>query len=210
MPVHHPIFARLYRRLSQVMERGGMAEHRRALLEGLTGTVIDIGAGNGLNFAHYPASVGRVVAVEPEPHLRQVAQQAADSAPVPVEVVDGLAERLPAEDGSADAAVVSLVLCSVRDQAAVLREIQRVLKPGGQLRFLEHVRADSPGLARVQRALDATVWPRLAGGCHAARDTATAIEHASFTTTRIDRFLFPGGRTPLSFYISGIAEKKSH
>lgn len=205
VPVHHPLFARLYPQLSRAMERGGMAEHRQALLADLTGTVIDIGAGNGLNFTHYPPTVARVLAVEPEPHLRQVAQTAAEAAPVPIEVVDGLAERLPAEDGSADAAVVSLVLCSVRDQAAALREIQRVLKPGGQLRFLEHVRADSPGLARFQRVLDATVWPRLAGGCHASRDTAATIENAGFTLTRIDRFLFPGARTPLSFFISGTA-----
>ncbi|PKW15424.1 class I SAM-dependent methyltransferase [Saccharopolyspora spinosa] len=205
MPVHHPVFARFYRRLSQALERRGMATHRKALLAGLTGTVIDIGAGNGLNFAHYPSTVTRVVAVEPEPHLRQVARRAAASAPVPVEVVDGLAERLPTEDSSADAAVVSLVLCSVRDQATVLREIQRVLKPGGQLRFLEHVRADSPGLARVQRALDATVWPHLAGGCHAGRDTAAAIERTGFTLDRLDCFLFPEARTPLSFYISGKA-----
>ncbi|MGI8311424.1 class I SAM-dependent methyltransferase [Saccharopolyspora hattusasensis] len=205
MPVHHPVFARLYGRLSQAMERRGMAAHRKTLLAGLTGTVIDIGAGNGLNFAHYPSTVTRVLAVEPEPHLRQVAQRAAASAPVPVEVVDGLAERLPTEDSSADAAVASLVLCSVRDQAAVLREIQRVLKPGGQLRFLEHVRADSPGLARVQRALDATVWPHLSGGCHAGRDTAAAIERTGFTLDRLDRFLFPEVRTPLSFYISGTA-----
>lgn len=182
-----------------------MAEHRKALLAGLTGTVIDIGAGNGLNFAHYPSTVTRALAVEPEPHLRQVARRAAASAPVPVEVVDGVAERLPTEDSSADAAVVSLVLCSVRDQAVVLREVQRVLNPGGQLRFLEHVRADSPGLARVQRALDATVWPHLAGGCHSGRDTAAAIERTGFTLDRLDRFLFPEVCTPLSFYISGTA-----
>lgn len=205
MPVHHPVFARFYGRLSRAMERRGMAEHRKALLAGLTGTVIDIGAGNGLNFAHYPSTVTRVLAVEPEPRLRQVARRAAASAPVPVEVVDGVAERLPTEDSSADAAVVSLVLCSVRDQAVVLREVQRVLNPGGQLRFLEHVRADSPGLARVQRALDATVWPHLAGGCHSGRDTAAAIERTGFTLDRLDRFLFPEVRTPLSFYISGTA-----
>src|SRR5829696_6004473 len=98
------------------MERGGMAHHRRALLAGLTGRVIEVGAGDGLNFRHYPPTVTRVLAVEPEPHLRSLAHKRAAQAPVQVEVVDGLAEQLPAETGNMDAVVVSLVLCSVRDQ----------------------------------------------------------------------------------------------
>ncbi|ONI92247.1 SAM-dependent methyltransferase [Saccharothrix sp. ALI-22-I] len=209
MSVHHPIFARLYPMMSQAMERGGMAERRQALLADLAGEVIEVGPGNGLNFAHYPPTVSRVLAVEPEPRLRQHAHDAAGRAAVPVEVVDGLAERLPAEDGTADAVIVSLVLCSVRDQQTALREIHRVLKPDGQLRFLEHVRADTPGLARVQRVLDATLWPRLAGGCHTGRDTAAAIERSGLTIERLDRFLFPDTRTPSSFHILGTAVRRS-
>lgn len=205
MAVHHPVFARLYPVVGKAMERGGMDQRRRELLSVLSGEVVEVGAGDGLNFPHYPPAVTHVLAVEPEPHLRSLAREAASHAPVPVEVVDGLAERLPCTDGSADAVVVSLVLCSVADQTAALREIRRVLKPGGRLRFLEHVRADTPGLVRVQRVLDATLWPRVAGGCHTGRDTAAAIERAGFTIQSLDRYLFPEARTPVSFHILGTA-----
>jgi ubiquinone/menaquinone biosynthesis C-methylase UbiE len=204
-PVRHPIFARLYPRLARAADRGGLAERRAALVADLAGTVLEIGAGSGANFAHYPATVTRVVAVEPEPGLRRTARAAIADARVPVEVVDGLAERLPLGDASVDAVVCSLVLCSVRDQPAALREIRRVLAPGGRLRFLEHVKADTPGLARVQRVLDATCWPCLAGGCRTGRDTVAAIERAGFTVDRLDRFRFPDLRTPSSGHVLGTA-----
>jgi ubiquinone/menaquinone biosynthesis C-methylase UbiE len=207
MADHHPVFARLYPAVGKAMERGGMDQRRQTLLTGVSGNVIEIGAGDGLNFPHYPPTVTHVLAVEPEPHLRRLSRDAANHAPVPIEVVDGLAEQIPSTDGSADAVVVSLVLCSVPAQAAALREIRRVLKPGGQLRFLEHVRADTPGLVRVQRVLDATIWPRLAGGCHTGRDTAAAIEKAGFTINRLDRYLFPAARTPVSFHVLGTATR---
>jgi ubiquinone/menaquinone biosynthesis C-methylase UbiE len=206
--VSHPVFARIFPRLSQAMEDGGMAVRREALLAGLTGQVIDIGAGTGPSFGHYPPAVDRVVAVEPELRLRQIATAAARTAPVPVTVTDGLADALPAADASFDAAVVTFVLCTVRDQDAALREIRRVLKPGGLLCFLEHVRADTAGLARIQCALDATIWPYLFGGCHLGCDTASAIERAGFTICRLDNFLFPEARTPVSFYISGQATSR--
>ncbi|GAA3513270.1 class I SAM-dependent methyltransferase [Streptosporangium album] len=205
--VSHPIFARFYACISQAIERRGLAERREALLAGLSGEVIEVGAGNGLTFAHYPPAVTRVLAVEPEPRLRRLAQANADKASVFIEVVDGLADRLPAGDASFDAAVVSLVLCSLPDQASALREMYRVLKPGGQLRFLEHVRADSPGLALVQRLLDATVWPRLFGGCHTGRDSVAAIERAGFTLERLERFMLPHVRTPMSFCVLGAARR---
>ncbi len=205
MAVRHPIFARLYPRMARAMDRGGMTERRTELLAGLTGEVIEIGAGSGANFAHYPAGVTRVLAVEPEPHLRAVARAAAERAPVPVEVVDGLAERLPGGDGTADAVVYALVLCSITDPDPVFGEIRRVLRPAGEFRFLEHVRADTPGLVRVQRFMDATFWPRIAGGCHLGRDTAAAIEHAGYTIQRVERFRFPDLRTPMSSHILGVA-----
>jgi ubiquinone/menaquinone biosynthesis C-methylase UbiE len=205
MSIHHPIFARLYPKMAKAMERGGMADHRRTLLTELTGTVIEVGAGDGLNFRHYPSTVTRVLAVEPEPHLRSLATTAATQAPVQVEVIDGLAEQLPVDTGSIDAVVASLVLCSVRDQSAALQEFQRVLRPGGQLRFLEHVRANTRGFARAQLILDATVWPHIAGGCHIARDTARTIEQSGFVINKCDEFLFPNGRTPSSFHILGTA-----
>ncbi len=194
--VSHPIFARFYARASAAMERGGIGEHRDRLLAGLAGRVIEVGAGNGLNFTHYPPQVERVLAIEPDPHLRSLAEQAATQAPVPVEVVSGVADRLPAADAAFDAAVVSLVLCSVPDQARALAEVRRVVRGGGQLRFLEHVRADGPRLARLQRLLDATVWPVFGGGCHSGRDTVAAIQAAGFQITSIERFRFPDGRIP--------------
>jgi ubiquinone/menaquinone biosynthesis C-methylase UbiE len=139
------------------MEREGGADYRDRLLAGLTGRVIEVGAGNGLNFAHYPPEVTGVLAVEPEPYLREAALRSAEAAAVQIDVVDGIADELPAGDGSFDAAVASLVLCSVPDQRAALREIHRVLGPDGQLRFFEHVRAGTRGLQRVQRLVDATV-----------------------------------------------------
>src|SRR5690242_14487622 len=114
----HPRFARFWMKMSPKAEEKGVAEHRDDLLAGLSGRVLELGAGNGLNFAHYPRAVTEVVAVEPEPTLREAALKAAGEAPVPVKVVDGLADRLPSEDGEFDAAVTSLVLCSVPDQAS--------------------------------------------------------------------------------------------
>lgn len=203
----HPLFARFYARISPGMDAEGMAGYRQRALAGLAGSVIEVGAGNGLNFAHYPPGVTGVLAVEPDPYLRRIAGEHAGQAPVAVEVRDGVAERLPGADGSFDAAVVTLVLCSVADQRAALAEVRRVVRPGGQLRFIEHVRADTPGLRRVQRALDATVWPPLGGGCHVSRDTLSAIAGAGFTVTQSEAFRFPVTQIPLpaSPHVWGIA-----
>jgi ubiquinone/menaquinone biosynthesis C-methylase UbiE len=206
--IRHPLFARLYPRLSQSMERNGVGDHRDRLLAGVRGRVIEVGAGNGLNFEHYPATVTEVLATEPEPHLRRLAAEAARSAPVPVRVVAGRAERLPAEDGSRDVAVLSLVLCSVRDQRLALAEVSRVLRPGGEIRFYEHVVSARPVVALLQRGLDATVWPRLVGGCHLARDTRRSIEEAGFVLDRCEFVAIrgepAGGLTP---HLLGAAHK---
>lgn len=187
--VHHPLFARFYLRLSKAAEKAGMAEHRQRLLVGLSGRVLELGAGNGLNFQHYPPSVAEVVAVEPESYLRRAAEQAAASAPVPVHVVDGTGTRIPLPDAAVDAAVVSLVLCSVSDQQATLAELTRVIKPGGELRFFEHVVSRNPTWERRQRRFD-PIWTRFAGGCHLTRDTERAIVHAGFVLEENDRFYF--------------------
>jgi ubiquinone/menaquinone biosynthesis C-methylase UbiE len=170
------------------MERE-LGEYRDELLAGLSGRVLEIGAGNGMNFRHYPASVDEVVALEPEAYLRSKAEEAARAAPFQVDVRAGVAGALPLEDASVDAVVASLVLCSVTDPPAALSEFARVLKPGGELRFLEHVRSQRPRMARVQGVFDRTgLWPRMIGGCHCARDTAGSIRAAGFEIERMREF----------------------
>ncbi len=166
-----------------------VAAYRRRLVSGLSGEVVEIGCGDGANFAHYPRAVARVLAVEPEPAARAAASGAARRAPVPVEVVAGTAERLPADTGSFDAAVCTWVLCTVPDPGAALTEIRRVLGPGGSFHFYEHVLADTRGLRLVQRAVDASsLWPRLLGGCHTARETEAAIRNAGFRIDELERW----------------------
>lgn len=205
--VHHPRFARFFDWLSLRMEPA-IGEHRRRLAEGLEGRVIEVGPGNGLSFAHYPAEVTEVVAAEPEAVLRAAAEPRAREAPVPVRVVDAVASELPFEDGSFDAGLVSLVLCSVPDQGAALAELRRVIRPGGELRFMEHVRARNPAGVLVQRAVDATFWPRAFGGCHTARDTAAAVAAAGFELVETDRWLFPRVPvTPTARHVLGVARR---
>ena len=177
--VHNPLFARLWAFMSR-HETPEIRRHREELVAGLSGRVIEVGAGAGSNFEHYPASVEEVVAVEPEPYLRERAADAAARTDVPVRVVGGVAEQLPVESGEFDAAVTSLVLCSVADQAAALAEIYRVLRPGGAFRFYEHVLSRRAAVAFSQRAVDRLFWPRAFGGCHTARDTQAAVEAAGF------------------------------
>jgi ubiquinone/menaquinone biosynthesis C-methylase UbiE len=170
------------------MERE-LRERRRELLAGLTGRVVEVGAGNGMNFRHYPATVDEVVALEPEAYLRGKAELAAREASVRVSVGGAAAYPLPLEAHSVDAAVVSLVLCTVPEPRAALAELRRVLRPGGELRFMEHVRSERPRKARVQDWSDRSgVWPRMAGGCHCARDTVVEIEAAGFELARVRSF----------------------
>ena len=186
--VRHPVFARFFDRLSRLMEKE-VGEQRDELLAGLSGRVVEIGAGNGSNFRHYPTTVEEVVALEPEAYLRDKADLAARRAPVPVSVRDGVADSLPFEQGEFDAAVASLVLCTVPDPGRALAELRRVVKPGGELRFLEHVRSGRPGKARLQERLDGSgIWPRLGGGCHCARDTVAATAAAGFHVERLRSF----------------------
>ncbi|MFJ3835983.1 methyltransferase domain-containing protein [Streptomyces sp. NPDC054904] len=209
-PVHHPYFARFYARASTAAEtRAGMAALRRELLHGVSGRVIEIGAGNGLNFAHYPRAVSEVVAVEPERTLRHLAAAAALRAEVPVDLVPGVAEALPVKSEAFDVAVASLVLCTVSNLPRALSELHRVLRPEAELRFLEHGLAPGPGMAAVQRALDRTVWPRLFGGCHTARDPLAAIEAAGFRIVSQRAFRLPerGPALPTSYCVIGSARR---
>jgi ubiquinone/menaquinone biosynthesis C-methylase UbiE len=210
--VHHPLFARCYARLSTGAEtRMGMARVRERLLAGLSGRVIEVGAGNGLNFAHYPGTVCEVVAVEPERVLRRLAVDAAQRARVPVDVVPGAAEALPVESEAFDAAVVSLVLCSVRDVPRALAELRRVLRPGGQVRFFEHGRGGGRVMTFTQRALDRTLWPVLSGGCHLSREPVAALREAGFVLGPYRRTMMPqeGPALPSSYCVLGTAWRPS-
>ncbi len=202
-PVRHPLFARLYARVGHLMD-AEIGDHRRRLLAGLTGRVIEVGAGNGLNFPHYPATVTEVLAVEPEPYLRRLALAAARQAPVSIRVVDGAAEALRAPDASLDAVVASLVLCTVADPERALAETRRVLRPGGTLRFYEHVRATDPRLARWQDRLERP-WGWLVGGCHPNRDTVATIETSGFRVEKLERFEPPVPLSAFAPYIQGAA-----
>jgi SAM-dependent methyltransferase len=207
-PVHHPLFARYYARVSVAAEtRLGLARVRGRLLSGLSGRVLEVGAGNGLNFAHYPRAVAEVVAIEPERRLRQSARESALRSGVPVDVVPGAAERLPVKSEGFDAVVLSLVLCSVRDVPCALAEARRVLRPGGQVRFFEHGRGGGPVAVFTQRALDRTVWPLLNGGCHLSRDPVAALRAAGFVLGPYRRLPLPenGPVLPASYCVLGTA-----
>lgn len=186
------LFSRFWPRFGARLDRLGGGRHRELLLAGIAGTVVEVGCGDGRMFSRYPKTATRVLAIEPDPVLRELAQHAADRARIPVDVVDGTAGRIPLEDGAADAVVFALVLCSVPDQAQALAECRRVLRPGGELRFYEHVVASGGALRPLQMALDRSgIWPTLAAGCHLSRDTARAISDAGFTIEQVASFHFP-------------------
>jgi SAM-dependent methyltransferase len=175
--IDNPFFARVWP-VVVTHETEAVRALRRENLAGLSGRVLEVGAGVGTNFPNYPKAVEQVIAVEPEPRLAARARAAAAVVPVPVFVIGDTAEGF--SDGEPfDVVVCSLVLCSVRDPASVLLRLYSLLRPGGQLRYLEHV-ASAGGRGRLQRLADATLWPRLFGNCHTHRDTERLIVEAGF------------------------------
>jgi SAM-dependent methyltransferase len=176
-PVNNPFFARIWPFVAS-HEAEAVRVLRRENLAGLSGRVLEVGAGVGTNFAFYPQSVQKVVAVEPEPHLAARARAAAAAAPVPVALTVEAAEEFDGQEPF-DAVVCSLVLCSVSDPDGVLRRLSSLLRPGGELRYLEHI-ASAGARGRFQQFVDATFWPRLLGNCHTHRDTERSIVNAGF------------------------------
>jgi SAM-dependent methyltransferase len=175
--IYNPFFARIWP-IVVSHETEAVRALRRENLAGLSGRVLEVGAGIGTNFPNYPGRVEQVVAVEPEPRLAAQARAAAEVVPVPVVVTRQTAEGFGGGERF-DAVVCSLVLRSVRDPGSVLQRLYSLLRPGGQLRYLEHV-ASAGMRGRLQRFVDATLWPRLFGNCHTHRDTERSIVDAGF------------------------------
>ena len=183
-------------------EPAELASHRTALLSGLSGIVFDVGAGTGANLPYFPSGCS-VTLVEPDPNMRKRLESRVGPHSATMRVVDAVAEDLPAEDASVDAVVFTLVLCSVPDQAAVLTETKRVLKPDGKLLFLEHVRG--PGVqGKVQDVLR-QVWSFAAQGCEPNRNTAAAIAAAGFDVSVQDEFAVGPAWLPINPLVAGTA-----
>jgi SAM-dependent methyltransferase len=204
--LHNPFFARIWPYVAS-HEVEAIRALRRENLAGLSGRVLEIGAGIGTNFALYPDSVEQVVAIEPEPRLAARASAAAAAASIPVVVTRETVEAFSA-GRPFDAVVCSLVLCSVKDPAMVLQRLHSILLPGGQLRYLEHV-ASAGVRGRLQRFADATLWPRLLGNCHTHRDTERAILDAGFEvdTSRREWTLPAWAPLPVSELVLGRARR---
>jgi ubiquinone/menaquinone biosynthesis C-methylase UbiE len=189
MGLRKTAFAAMYDRMSRSSEEAGLGEIRQRLLGDASGDVLEIGAGTGVNLAHYDTGFASLVLTEPEPAmLRRLQPKAVEHAPL-AQVVRAPVEELPFEDASFDTVVSTLVLCGVDDQARALGEVRRVLRPGGRLLFLEHVRSDDPKLARFQDRIN---WlNRLVVDCDCNRQTLTAIEGQGFTVSRVERTDLP-------------------
>jgi len=180
------LFAAGYDRLMAASERGGLARHRQALLAGATGRVLEVGGGTGANLPYYGRSVSELVIAEPDPFMRRRLACRLRGYPIPAEVLGATAEALPCASGSFDCAVVTLVLCTTADPQRALAEVRRVLKPGGRLYFIEHVRSEDRAIARWQDRLRAP-WAFLARGCQCNRSTLEHLRATGFTVTALGR-----------------------
>jgi ubiquinone/menaquinone biosynthesis C-methylase UbiE len=183
-------FTALYDRSLKGTEEAGLRRMRQSTLDGASGRTIDIGSGTGANLGLYPTAVTELVLAEPDPHMLRKLHAKVGEAGVDAEIVEAPAERLPFEDSSFDTAVFTLVLCTVPDPAAALAEAARILKPGGRLLFVEHVRSEDEGLARWQDRLERP-WHFLGDGCHCNRDTIATIEASGLEIEEVERERMP-------------------
>lgn len=201
IPGYKRVFPWLLARGNKAYERW-MAERKHRLLGRLSGVVAEIGPGTGANLPYLPRGV-RWIGIEPNPYARPYLVRAAREAGVTLDLRAGSAERLPLDAGSVDAVVGTLVLCSVSDLDAALREIRRVLKPGGRFIFIEHVAAPAGTLRRRLQRWVRPVWRVVGDGCHPDRETLRAIRAAGFARVEVEEFLAPTGL--IAPHIAGIA-----
>ena len=184
MSLYGRVFAALYDRVMAEVEDNGLRDKRAALLAGATGAVLEVGAGTGANAALYPAGLERLVLAEPEaPMATRLRDRVASERP-DAEVLQAPAEALPFADATFDTVVATLVLCTVGDPARATAELRRVLKPGGRLLLIEHMRSGDPGSARWQDRLE-PVWRRVGHGCVCNRDTRAQLAAAGFDTSAL-------------------------
>jgi ubiquinone/menaquinone biosynthesis C-methylase UbiE len=183
-------FAAIYDRGLKATEEAGLRRMRSETLAAASGRTLDVGAGTGVNAGLFPSAVNELFLVEPGPHMFKKLQAKLEGSGEGVSVIQAPAENLPFADDSVDTVVFTLVLCTVPNPAAALTEAARVLRPGGKLLFVEHVRSWHPGLARWQDRLE-TPWRFLADGCHCNRDTVATIEASPFEIKRVERGRLP-------------------
>ena len=201
------LFAAVYDRMMSGTEEAGLRDTRHDLVAGARGDVLEIGAGTGLNFGHYvPGQVTRVVATEPDAHMARRARKAAAGAPVPIDVREASATELPFDDASFDTVVCTLVLCTVPDPGRAVSEVERVLRPGGKLLFLEHVRATDPGTAKWQDRLERP-WGVLGAGCHPNRDTLATLGASGLDVAEFRREKLPKSPPIVRPMVVGAATK---
>jgi SAM-dependent methyltransferase len=183
----------------------GMDRWRSQAVDGLSGRVVEIGFGSGLNVPHYPPDVDVVLAVEPSATARRLAERRIRESSVRVEHVGLDGQEIPLDDSSCDAALFTFTLCTVPDPAQALHEVRRVLRPGGSVHFLEHGLSPDPGVAKWQHRID-PFQRRLADGCHLTRDSPALVERAGFVMRRSEQ-LYVRGPKPWSWFTIGVAVK---